>query len=156
MLPWSYESTFLYGHEIKPLILLLTFLPHFTRPLSGVIAKEFLLDFFPEQRWKPSYEKWLKATYLRWQRYIIRHSRDNETQKWISCNFRAAPRMHYYVAVHYSRIVGYIHWTQRSGFRRGGPGVGADYRLSRGAGQGDWTHTHRWVFTSSEGAAAQL
>jgi ribosomal protein S18 acetylase RimI-like enzyme len=39
------------------------------------------------------------------------------SKKWISCNFKAAPRMLYYVAVYNSHIVGYIHWTQKSGFR---------------------------------------
>jgi ribosomal protein S18 acetylase RimI-like enzyme len=39
------------------------------------------------------------------------------SEKWISCNFKANPRMSYYVAVNNSNIVGYIHWTQKSGFR---------------------------------------
>ena len=44
-------------------------------------------------------------------------SRQRRSEKWIKCNFRAAPRMQYYVAVSHSNIVGYIHWTQKSGFR---------------------------------------
>lgn len=44
-------------------------------------------------------------------------SRQCESKKWITCNFRAAPRMQYFVAVLNSDIVGYIHWTQKSGFR---------------------------------------
>jgi len=44
-------------------------------------------------------------------------SRQRDSERWITCNFRAAPRMQYYVAVHDSAIVGYIHWTQKSGFR---------------------------------------
>ena len=44
-------------------------------------------------------------------------SRQRDSDKWITCNFRAAPRMQYFVAVHDYRIVGYIHWTQKSGFR---------------------------------------
>lgn len=43
--------------------------------------------------------------------------RQLDSEKWITCNFRAAPRMQYYVAVDGSAIVGYIHWTQKSGFR---------------------------------------
>jgi len=44
--------------------------------------------------------------------------RQLDSEKWIACNFRAAPRMQYYVAVQRSEIVGYIHWTQKSGFRK--------------------------------------
>jgi len=44
-------------------------------------------------------------------------SRQCGSEEWITCNFRAAPRMQYYVAVDGSDIVGYIHWTQKSGFR---------------------------------------
>lgn len=44
-------------------------------------------------------------------------SRQRMSEKWIKCNFRAAPRMQYYVAVSHSNIIGYIHWTQKSGFR---------------------------------------
>ena len=49
-------------------------------------------------------------------RQAFRRQRDSE--EWITCNFRAAPRMQYYVAVHDSTIVGYVHWTQKSGFRQ--------------------------------------
>ena len=44
-------------------------------------------------------------------------SRQRDSVKWITCNFRAAPRMQYYVAEQGLSIVGYIHWTQKSGFR---------------------------------------
>jgi len=44
-------------------------------------------------------------------------SRQRDSNKWITSNFRAAPRMQYYVAVYNRYIVGYIHWTQKSGFR---------------------------------------
>ena len=41
-----------------------------------------------------------------------RYSRD-----WIRCNFLAFPRMQYFVAASGSDIQGYIHWSQKSGFR---------------------------------------
>jgi ribosomal protein S18 acetylase RimI-like enzyme len=44
-------------------------------------------------------------------------SRQRDSIKWITSNFWATPRMQYYVAVYNSSIVGYIHWTQKSGFR---------------------------------------
>jgi ribosomal protein S18 acetylase RimI-like enzyme len=44
-------------------------------------------------------------------------SRQRDSKKWIICNFKATPRMQYYVAMQNSEIVGYIHWTQKSGFR---------------------------------------
>lgn len=43
--------------------------------------------------------------------------RQRDSEKWIKCNFRANPRMLYFVAECNSEIVGYIHWTQKSGFR---------------------------------------
>jgi ribosomal protein S18 acetylase RimI-like enzyme len=44
-------------------------------------------------------------------------SRQRDSKKWIECNFNAAPRMQYFVAIQNSMVVGYIHWTQKSGFR---------------------------------------
>jgi ribosomal protein S18 acetylase RimI-like enzyme len=44
--------------------------------------------------------------------------RQGSSEKWIECNFRAYPRMQYFVAEDDSGIVGFIHWTQKSGFRR--------------------------------------
>jgi ribosomal protein S18 acetylase RimI-like enzyme len=44
-------------------------------------------------------------------------TRQSGSDEWIACNFRAAPRMQYYVAVDGPDIIGYIHWTQKSGFR---------------------------------------
>ena len=44
-------------------------------------------------------------------------SRQNDSEKWIKCNFKATPRMQYYVALQNSNIVGFIHWAQKSGFR---------------------------------------
>lgn len=43
--------------------------------------------------------------------------RQSDSRSWIECNFRAYPRMQYFVAEAAGRIVGYIHWTQKSGFR---------------------------------------
>jgi predicted N-acetyltransferase YhbS len=40
-----------------------------------------------------------------------------DSEKWIECNFRAYPRLQYFVAEDDSEIVGFIHWTQKSGFR---------------------------------------
>jgi ribosomal protein S18 acetylase RimI-like enzyme len=36
---------------------------------------------------------------------------------WITCNFRAYPRIRYFVATLNSQIIGYIQWTEKSGFR---------------------------------------
>ena len=44
-------------------------------------------------------------------------TRQTMSTEWIECNFRAFPRMLYYVAEEDSAILGFIHWTQRSGFR---------------------------------------
>ncbi len=43
--------------------------------------------------------------------------RQTMSQDWIQCNFNAYPRMQLFVAEEDDAIVGYIHWTQRSGFR---------------------------------------
>ena len=43
--------------------------------------------------------------------------RQQDSELWITCNFQAYPRMQYYVADHSSSPIGYIVWTQRSGFR---------------------------------------
>jgi len=43
--------------------------------------------------------------------------RQRDSRAWIECNFRAHPRMQYFVAEADGRVVGYIHWTQKSGFR---------------------------------------
>ena len=39
------------------------------------------------------------------------------SREWIECNYGAFPRMQYYVAEEGSTVLGFIHWTQRSGFR---------------------------------------
>lgn len=43
--------------------------------------------------------------------------RQHENRAWIECNFRAYPRMQYFVAEANSRVIGFINWMQRSGFR---------------------------------------
>ena len=43
--------------------------------------------------------------------------RQNNSQKWIECNFNAYPRILIYVAECDASIVGYIQWIQKSGFR---------------------------------------
>jgi ribosomal protein S18 acetylase RimI-like enzyme len=41
------------------------------------------------------------------------------SKEWIECNVRAYPRIHYFVAENNEKgIVGFIHWTQKSGFRQ--------------------------------------
>lgn len=40
------------------------------------------------------------------------------SEPWISCNFAAHPRMMYFVAeAKGGEVMGYIHWSQKSGFR---------------------------------------
>lgn len=43
--------------------------------------------------------------------------RQLESLLWISCNAAAYPRIRYFVAVEDGRLVGYIQWTEKSGFR---------------------------------------
>ncbi len=44
-------------------------------------------------------------------------ARQTYSQDWISCNFAAYPRMQFFVAEVAGHIKGFIHWTQKSGFR---------------------------------------
>ncbi len=39
-------------------------------------------------------------------------------EKWIRCNFNAYPRMQYFVAEMDGRVVGYILWVEKGGFRK--------------------------------------
>lgn len=39
--------------------------------------------------------------------------------EWVYCNFRAFPRMQYFVAKDGEEIVGYILWVEKGGFRQG-------------------------------------
>jgi ribosomal protein S18 acetylase RimI-like enzyme len=38
--------------------------------------------------------------------------------EWITCNAQAYPRMRYFVAVVEDDVVGYVLWTEKSGFRK--------------------------------------
>lgn len=40
-----------------------------------------------------------------------------KAHQWISCNFRAFPRMQYFVAKEEEEIIGYILWVEKGGFR---------------------------------------
>lgn len=44
--------------------------------------------------------------------------RQTLSHDWISCNFKAFPRIRYFVAVLEGEIVGYIQWMEKSGFRK--------------------------------------
>lgn len=39
-------------------------------------------------------------------------------RKWFECNFRAYPRMQYFTALADGRVVGYVLWMEKGGFRR--------------------------------------
>lgn len=43
--------------------------------------------------------------------------RQRYSREWVECNFRAFPRMQYFVAEEVGRVAGYIHWSHKSGFR---------------------------------------
>ena|SRR3990167_327810 len=46
-------------------------------------------------------------------------NRQLASRKWITCNFNAYPRIMMFVAVdEMNKIVGYIQWLQKSGFRK--------------------------------------
>ena len=49
--------------------------------------------------------------------YEVCFIRQQNHLDWIQCNYAACPRMLYYVAENELGIQGYIHWTQKSGFR---------------------------------------
>lgn len=44
--------------------------------------------------------------------------RQIHSYEWVSCNFRAFPRIRYFVAELENEIVGYIQWIEKSGFRK--------------------------------------
>lgn len=44
--------------------------------------------------------------------------RQSHSYEWISCNFKAYPRIRYFVAVIEEKVVGYIQWIEKSGFRK--------------------------------------
>lgn len=43
--------------------------------------------------------------------------RQGMSRDWVQCNFNAYPRMQLFVAEDDGAITGFIHWTQKSGFR---------------------------------------
>jgi len=48
----------------------------------------------------------------------IAFTRQNESKKWVSCNFKAYPRIMMFTATINNKCVGYIQWIQKSGFRK--------------------------------------
>ena len=44
-------------------------------------------------------------------------ARQHYSTEWIACNYAAYPRMQFYIAVLDGEVLGFIHWTQKSGFR---------------------------------------
>jgi hypothetical protein len=44
--------------------------------------------------------------------------RQLESKSWIECNFRAYPRIAYFVAERDAAVIGFIEWIQKSGFRK--------------------------------------
>lgn len=44
-------------------------------------------------------------------------SRQFFSEEWISCNFAAFPRIRYFVAEQEGELIGYVQWTEKSGFR---------------------------------------
>lgn len=43
--------------------------------------------------------------------------RQHHSEEWIKCNYAAFPRTQFYVAAIEEVVVGFIQWTQKSGFR---------------------------------------
>jgi ribosomal protein S18 acetylase RimI-like enzyme len=43
--------------------------------------------------------------------------RQRLSREWIECNWRASPRTQYFVAEEGQQVLGFIQWTQKSGFR---------------------------------------
>lgn len=41
-----------------------------------------------------------------------------KARKWVNCNFKAFPRMQYFVAKKSGKILGYILWVEKGGFRK--------------------------------------
>jgi ribosomal protein S18 acetylase RimI-like enzyme len=41
-----------------------------------------------------------------------------KAERWIACNFSAAPRMQYFVAVSNGSVSGFILWVEKGGFRK--------------------------------------
>lgn len=49
--------------------------------------------------------------------HVKSFERQHNSLEWISCNFKAYPRIQYYIAEIEGNIIGYIQWIQKSGFR---------------------------------------
>ncbi len=82
------------------------------------LAKELLLSIFPWTTMKTTVRKMIEgdiSSVAEVHRQAFSRQRDSD--EWIKCNFQAYPRIQYFVAVDGSDIVGYIYWTQKSGFR---------------------------------------
>lgn len=45
-------------------------------------------------------------------------SRQMLSHEWITCNFKAFPKTKYFIAEIEGKIVGYIQWVEKSGFRK--------------------------------------
>ncbi len=44
--------------------------------------------------------------------------RQSDCLEWIECNFRAFPRIQYFVIEREGLVLGFIEWLQKSGFRK--------------------------------------
>lgn len=44
--------------------------------------------------------------------------RQQHSEQWISCNFKAYPRIRLFVAEDDGMLVGYVQWAEKSGFRK--------------------------------------
>jgi len=51
------------------------------------------------------------------QVHCLAFPRQQQSGLWIQCNFRAFPRMQLFVALEDGEVIGFILWTQKSGFR---------------------------------------
>lgn len=45
-------------------------------------------------------------------------SRQMQSEQWISCNFKAYPRIRIFVAEDDGMLLGYVQWIEKSGFRK--------------------------------------
>lgn len=45
-------------------------------------------------------------------------SRQRHSEQWISCNFKAYPRIRLFVAEDDGMLLGYVQWIEKSGFRK--------------------------------------
>lgn len=72
--------------------------------------------------------------------HALAFARQQHSKEWLACNARAHPRMRLYVAELEGEVLGFILWTEKSGFREGAVleleqiAVAAAYR-KRGIGE---------------------